>query len=580
MAGGRVRPPGGLKMLVAITRPMYEAAKKSLEAAPYYLSQDKFRFKEEVNVNLAKHKPEAVKGLGEILDGLKVAGAKVVARDCRNWLTAIESGGKETKMRRVRQFSELFRLFFKTNGRRRLYVRESDAGVEAAMLAYYIVKCVYHPKNDRTEAPEHVTVTLAYERFGKTHTTTVRYEAGELLNKTVPEVLIESGYVVEDDKTRSDYEHEADRYDALRDAVGKQMNCVGVASDYDIDGNSYRDNWWRPSNNLNLGNGGVPSRCVIDVFQEGDEDNRSRRGDEVSADYWNMQTNQDGESGDEAEDADAEPEQPDVPVHPYLVVFDLKRHLRLTVHVANCTAYIYDTKIRSKLIIPDDHSAVLDTLLASSKRPGFVDVIKNKAGGTIILCQGPPGVGKTLSAEVYAETLKMPLYSVQCSQLGIKVEDVEKSLMRVLSRGKRWGALTLLDEGDVYLHKRGNNLQQNAIVGVFLRVLEYYAGILFITTNRDDVVDDAILSRCTVRLEFKRPEPEAQKKIWLNLIAENKLEAMLSAKMVDTIVAKHPMSGRDIKNMLRLCAMVAHDRQQGITDKLVAEMKLFKPTCE
>lgn len=63
-------------------------------------------------------------------------------------------------------------------------------------------------------------------------------------------------------------------------------------------------------------------------------------------------------------------------------------------------------------------------------------------------------------------------------------------------------------------------------------------------------------------------------------VAGAKLEAMLSAKMVDTIVAKHPMSGRDIKNMLRLCAMVAHDRQQGITDKLVAEMKLFKPTCE
>ena len=36
----------------------------------------------------------------------------------------------------------------------------------------------------------------------------------------------------------------------------------------------------------------------------------------------------------------------------------------------------------------------------------------------------------------------------------------------------------------------------NAVVGVFLRVLEYFNGLLFLTTNRIDDIDEAIVSRC------------------------------------------------------------------------------------
>lgn len=567
-------------MLVVITKEMYHAAKKHLSAEPFGIREGRYSYRDEDNVDLSPFSAKDCEKLATILEELgEMRGAKVVARDVRSWAAALKSGGSDTKLRRVRQMVSVFRLFFQSNGRRHLYQKDDAGGMESALLGYYIVEAKYHPKRDRSDAPECVTVHLAYERFGTIRTWSVSYGYGEIIGKTVPEILANSGFLIETDELREAYLHDADRYAALRERIGHQMLCRGSASDDDIDGNSASDSWWRASNNVDMSHGGDATRCIVDVFREGETENNRHGDSRVSADYWSKKfvIGDDGEAewSEETEDEGGKEEIPDVPVHPFLAMFDLKRHLRLAVHVANCETYVYDTKIRSKLVIPADHAEVIDTLL-SDKHSAFVDVIKNKAGGLIVLCQGPPGMGKTLSAEVYAESLKKPLYSIQCSQLGIDAKSVESALMKTLARGKRWNAITLLDEADVYIHKRGNDLEQNAIVGVFLRVLEYHAGILFLTTNREDTVDDAILSRCTVRLEFRKPEPEAQHRIWKNLVAENGLT--VSDKTLAAIVAAHSFSGRDIKNILKLCAMVARERKCEITETLVAEMKRFKPT--
>src|SRR6185295_19284784 len=104
-------------------------------------------------------------------------------------------------------------------------------------------------------------------------------------------------------------------------------------------------------------------------------------------------------------------------------------------------------------------------------------IVAGKTGGTIVFCTGEPGTGKTLTGEVFSEVIKRPLYVVQCSQLGTDEEELEKQLKKVLRRAQRWGAILLIDEADVYVRERGDDIQQNAIVGVFLRVLEYYRGI-------------------------------------------------------------------------------------------------------
>lgn len=173
----------------------------------------------------------------------------------------------------------------------------------------------------------------------------------------------------------------------------------------------------------------------------------------------------------------------------------------------------------------------------------------------ILLCSGPPGTGKTLTAEVYAERAKLPLYVVQCSQLGITATSLEEELSEVLTRATRWGAILLIDEADVYIRERADDINQNAIVGVFLRLLEYYAGILFLTTNRETLVDDAIRSRLTAHVRYALPDSVERARIWQ--IMDERFEAGLGKDAYRALGDAYAVSGRSIRSLLRLAKAAA-----------------------
>lgn len=129
------------------------------------------------------------------------------------------------------------------------------------------------------------------------------------------------------------------------------------------------------------------------------------------------------------------------------------------------------------------------------------DVIENKGNGLIMLLHGPPGTGKTFTAECVAEIAKKPIYSVTCGDIGTEPEAVEKYLESVFHLGKIWDCVVLLDEAVVFLEQRTlQDLKRDALVSVFLRALEYYEGILILTTNRVGTFDEAFKSRIQLAL--------------------------------------------------------------------------------
>ena len=172
----------------------------------------------------------------------------------------------------------------------------------------------------------------------------------------------------------------------------------------------------------------------------------------------------------------------------------------------------------------------------------------------------------TLTAEVFSEQVKRPLYCVQCSQLGTDEEQLEKELKIVLSRAQRWKAILLIDEADVYVHARGVDIQQNAIVGVFLRVLEYYRGILFMTSNRETIIDDAIMSRATAWIRYELPDRAAAEAIWQVLSTQYKVELrpIDINRLLDNPKFAH-VSGRSIKSLLKLAKLLSRKRQQPVS---------------
>jgi len=233
-----------------------------------------------------------------------------------------------------------------------------------------------------------------------------------------------------------------------------------------------------------------------------------------------------------------------------LRLFDLGSHEFVTAHVEQLEVYEYDEKLSEKLVLDESKKDMIDLLVNAEHEEGG-DIIKGKSGGIIILSSGAPGTGKTLTAEVYAEVTKKALYVVQCSQLGTDPEELEEKLKVVLNRATKWGVVLLIDEADVYIHERGSDLDQNAIVGIFLRLLEYYDGILFLTTNRETVVDDAIISRITAHVRYAIPLKDQQRQIWGIMAAQYKLK--LSSKDIVALLDLFPkISGRIIKQLVRV----------------------------
>ncbi|ROT37782.1 P-loop containing nucleoside triphosphate hydrolase protein, partial [Sodiomyces alkalinus F11] len=185
----------------------------------------------------------------------------------------------------------------------------------------------------------------------------------------------------------------------------------------------------------------------------------------------------------------------------------------------------------------------------------YDDIIEGKGKGLIFLLHGPPGLGKTLTAESVAVSAHRPLYRVTTGELSTDVQVLEKQLTDIFRLGARWRAVVLLDEADVLMTKRTvQDLHRNAIVAVFLRLLEYYRGMLFLTTNRRDDFDEAFHSRIHVSLEYGLLNPAWRTNIWREHVERasqlNKIPNLWTQEIFAAL-GKLETNGRDIKNFAR-----------------------------
>ncbi|CAI7568677.1 unnamed protein product [Penicillium pancosmium] len=198
------------------------------------------------------------------------------------------------------------------------------------------------------------------------------------------------------------------------------------------------------------------------------------------------------------------------------------------------------------------------------------DVIEGKGNALIILLHGGPGTGKTLTAESVAELTRKPLYRVTCGDIGTNADKVEKYLESVLLIGTIWGCVVLLDEADVFLEeRRETDLQRNALVSVFLRVLEYYDDILILTSNRIGTFDGAFKSRFQLAVHYPALDAKGRYENWLNFIngltkTELNVDIDDLKSRLDTL-AEVKMNGRQIRNTVRTALQLSQFRGENLT---------------
>lgn len=204
---------------------------------------------------------------------------------------------------------------------------------------------------------------------------------------------------------------------------------------------------------------------------------------------------------------------------------------------------------------------------------------------------GPPGTGKTLTAEGISELLKCPLYMVSAGELGIDSRVLERELQRILDVCHTWGAILLLDEADVFLEKRNmHDLHRNALVSIFLRQLEYFQGILFLTTNRVETFDEAFQSRIHIALRYDNLDRHARKAIFQLFVeraraqhektaADNNTNKEKSEGAAITFtdddldsLARHDLNGRQIKNTVIRAQALAVNKGEALAMEHVRQI--------
>jgi AAA+ superfamily predicted ATPase len=106
-----------------------------------------------------------------------------------------------------------------------------------------------------------------------------------------------------------------------------------------------------------------------------------------------------------------------------------------------------------------------------------------------------------------------------------------------------------------------NLLLPNLTEIVFLRKLEYYKGVLFLTTNRVSTFDQAFESRIHLKLHYPDLNVEARKAIWTTLLQKSQPPANFNVEKIAEL-AKYDINGRQIKNTVKTSQLFAASKSE------------------
>lgn len=219
-----------------------------------------------------------------------------------------------------------------------------------------------------------------------------------------------------------------------------------------------------------------------------------------------------------------------------------------------CSDVTWQNDAFQQLVLAQSRKSLVHSLVRQHKarKDTFDDVVQGKGKGLIGLLSGKPGSGKTLTAESISQLTRQPLYTVSAGELGEKPQEVDEKLTMILALAVTWDAVVLLDEADVFLQTRDdNNITRNALVSIFLRQLEYFEGILILTTNRIGNIDPAFESRIHFSFHYPDLDFNARKQIWMTFWKRAQGEGVQVSALSDenlSALAKHSLNGRQIKN--------------------------------
>ncbi|MCL2289278.1 MAG: AAA family ATPase [Bacteroidetes bacterium] len=202
----------------------------------------------------------------------------------------------------------------------------------------------------------------------------------------------------------------------------------------------------------------------------------------------------------------------------------------------------------TKLLNKEKYLEIQNNLKENKMRTGFA-----------CLFSGSPGTGKTETAMQLARQTGRPIMLVDIAESKSKwFGESEKRIKEIFTKYRnavkksKITPILLFNEADAIIGKRKNldnnsavGQTENAIQNIILQEIENLNGILIATTNLTQNMDKAFERRFLYKIEFEKPQAEARKAIWKEMLP------FISEENINFLAAQYEYTGGQIENISR-----------------------------
>ena len=228
--------------------------------------------------------------------------------------------------------------------------------------------------------------------------------------------------------------------------------------------------------------------------------------------------------------------------------------------------------LRDVMLSPETERQINEVMATIRHRDAMLDRgFAQKLGrntGISALFYGDSGTGKTLAAEALAEALGVDLIKIDLSTVVNKyIGETEKNLSRIFDLAARDAGVLFFDEADALFGKRSetkdaHDRHANIEVSYLLQRLENYAGLVVLSTNHRENLDDAFTRRITFMVEFKFPDAAVQERLWRAIWPE---QVPVSAEVdFGKLTVSADVAGGNIRNIAWLASCFAEEEGEAM----------------